>query len=145
MIKQIRDNILTRVSIVLGNTYTKLSFSRIIESNKFNQGKKRYSVNSKNMAVTNGVVNSNTLDHSFEIVLTDTYQSGQNLNDEYLHEITTGLQDKALAIYKDLQVNKNFLYSKCLVVNNLYINEPIFLEEEKVVILRFNINVKYTN
>lgn len=145
VINDLRDNILDRVLFCLGSAYSKLSFSHNIESNKFNQAKKRYGVNALSASQTNGVINSNTLNHSFEIVLTDTYQCGQELNDENRHDVAGNLFDKALSIYKDLQKNKNALTTNCLIVNEFSSDEPEYFEEEKIVILRFKLNVKYQN
>lgn len=145
MIKTIRDNIMTRIGTVLGSTYSKLSFSQDVSANKFKQSNKRFSVNVKGSNAISGAVNSNTYDHSFEIVITDTYQKGQVLNDDYLHDVICGLQDKAMLIYKDLQTNKSYLNAKCLIVNSFSMSEPELLEEEKIIVIKFNVNIKYTN
>lgn len=145
MIKGIRDNILTRMASVLSTGYSKLSFMDDIAKNKFSQANKRYGANIGGSSSVSGVVGKNTYDHTFSLVITDTYQKGQVLNDEYKQEVVAGLQDKAMSIYRDLQTNKSSIATNCLIISGFTMSEPAFLDEEKVVIQRFNINVKYTN
>lgn len=146
MIKTIKDKILERLGVKLSG-FSKMSFSYSIEENKFNKNKKTYGVNSGSFQTTEGASCLNTLDHKFDIVLTDTFLSGggSQLNDDLKAEKVVELQDKCLMIYKDLQVNKNVLGAGILIVNGLSVSTPEFLEEENIVVLRMSVNIKYKN
>jgi hypothetical protein len=145
MVTTIRDNIAVRLLAVLGSEFSKLSYMSDVSQNKFGRANKRFGVIPKSALATSGVNGLDTLDHSFEVILTDGYLSGAlaQINDELKTERIGELQDRALLIYKDLQVNKGFLDSKVLIVNGLSMSEIEYLDEEKVAILRFEINIKY--
>ena len=145
MVKTIRDNISARILATLGSEYVKLSFGSDVTMNKFARATKRFAVIPKGASVVEGLSGMNTMDHRFEIVLTDGFVSGAatQLNDDLKLEKIGELQDKALILYKDLQMNKSVLDSQVLIVNGLSINEIEYLDEEKVAVLKIEINVKY--
>ena len=145
MVKTIRDNMITRVGTVLGVNYSKLSFAGDLSSNKFGKSLKRFAVTPDSASEASGSVGANTLDHRFIITLTDGYNTGAagQLNDDQKMERIGELQDRALDIYVDLQVNKSLLSLNVLIVNNLSISAVEFLDEEKVAVIKFEINVKY--
>lgn len=145
MVKTIKDNIYTRLNLVLGIDYSKLSFAGDLTLNKFGKVSKRYAVTPKSAQVVEGTSGANTLDHRFEIIITDSFQAGakSQLNDDLKLEVIGELQDKALLIYKDLQLNKSLLNAQVLIVNGLSMNEVEFLEEEKTAVLKIEINIKY--
>lgn len=143
MIKTIRDSILTRLGTLL-TTFKKMSFVYEISENKFNGNVKRFGITSSSAGITEGEINFNTLDHKFEVYLTDTYMGpSQQLNDDYKSDKVVELQDLCLTVYKDLQKYKNTISSNIIIVNNLDIGSPEFLIDEKIVIIRMAFNVKY--
>lgn len=141
LVSQINDGINTRLGIALGNTFSQLNFVTDISLNKFQRASKRYGVMPNSASETAGTVGGTTLDHSFMITLTDSYtaKDGDSLKAERVNE----LMDKALDIFTDIQTYKSSLSPKVLIVNQLSIESPEYLEEEKVIILKFAINVKY--
>jgi len=145
MIGTLRTNIITRMGALLGSSFSQLSFVNNIHQNKFANTYKRFSCLPKAASITAGALQGNTLDHRFELILTDSFNDGAkgNLNDNLQTQKIQELQDYMLLIYRDLQVNKNILSSGVLIVNELNINEAEFLEEEKVCIIRAFINIKY--
>jgi hypothetical protein len=144
MVKTIRDNITARLGTVLTG-HSKLSYVANVSANKFGQALKRFGVTPDGAAETSGSTNLNTMDHRFTITLTDGYNSGavNQINDDLKMERIGELQDRALTIYKDLQVNKSSISTSVLIINNLNINAVEFLEEEKVAVIKFEINIKY--
>ncbi len=146
MVKTIRDNIAIRLLATLGSDYVKLSFGSDLSMNKFGRSVKRFAVIPKSaVVVVDGPAGANTIDHRFEIILTDGYVNGAaaQLNDDLKLEKIGELQDKALLIYKDLQMNKSSLNGQVLIVNGLNVSEIEYLDEEKVAVLKIEINIKY--
>lgn len=144
MIKTIKDNILNRLKTKLP-TFSKMSFSYTIEDNKFNGNKKTYGVNSGSFSSVSGNLGGTTLDHTFRVILTDTFLSGAEgqLNDNTKSEKVVELQDLCLDVFNDFQANRQVLGSGILIVNNLSVGEPEFLEDESIVVLRMDFNIKY--
>ena len=145
MIGILRTNILTRMGNLLGNSFSQLSFVNNIHQNKFANASKRYSCLPKGASITEGALQGNTLDHKFELILTDSFNEGakSNLSDSLQVQRVQELQDNMLLIYRDLQTYKSSLNTGVLIVNELNISEAEFLEEEKVCIIRAIINIKY--
>ena len=145
MIKTIRDNLITRLSTILGEGYSKLSYTSSIEANKFNRAVRRYSVIPEASSEAQGVNNKNTFDHTFTFILTDGYVNGaeNQLNDDLKMERVGELQSKALEIYKDLQANRTSISNNILIINQMAMNAVEFLDEERIAVLRFSINIKY--
>lgn len=145
MIATITANVISRVSTLLGATYSKLSFADDLNENKWARAAKRYSVVPKSANVTDGVLGSNMIDHRYEITLTDTFSLGPTaaLNDDLKIQRINELQDNALLIYRDLQNNKTLLSSSVLIVSGLSINDAVILQDEKIVVIKFELIIKY--
>lgn len=144
-VTNIKDNILVRLAAVLGSDYSKLSYMVNIKDNKFDKASKKYGVLPSSATQVSGVVNKVTMDHEFTLVVTDSFNYGtqSQINDAKKAERINELQDKVLDIYKDLAAQNGFLGPNVLLVNGLRIEQPEFLDEEKVIIQQFSINVKY--
>jgi hypothetical protein len=145
MVKTIRDNMITQIESILGSGYSKLSFASDLSMNKFGKSLKRFAVTPESAQEVSGSTGVNTMDHRFVITLTDGYNVGaaSQLSDDAKMERIGELQGKALEIYKMLQVNKTLLSPRVLIVNSLNISTAEFLDEEKVAVIKFDINVKY--
>lgn len=145
MVKTITDNIITRLPAVLGSGFVKLSFGSDVSLNKFGRSTKRFAVTPSGAFSTFGAVGINTIDHKWLITLTDGYMNGAaaQLNDDLKMAKIAELQDLALKVFSDLQLNKATISTGILIVNNLIINDIEFLEEEKVAVLKFELNIKY--
>lgn len=145
LVTDVKNNILTRVALVLGADYSQLAYVNDVSQNKFKGASKRYGVLPGSANETSGTNQYVTLDHQFQVILTDSYQAGPDsqINDNLKAERINELQDKALAIYKDLATHKSLISASCLIINNLSIESIEFLEDEKVAVQRLNFNVKY--
>jgi hypothetical protein len=142
MIKNIYDNILIRMGTLLTG-YSKLSFVTNLEKNKFGQITSRYGLLTKGAGSNSEMVGKNVLDHKFEITLTNSFGANTLGNDDEKSNRINVLQDKCLEIYRDLQLNKSVIDSSILIINGIEISEPEFMEEEKIIIIKCSINVKY--
>lgn len=147
IIKEIRDNIETRMANILGSDYSKLSYVVDITDNTFKGNSKRYGVRPLGSVETDGQTCSFTMDHSFQLYLVDSYNSGAlaQVSDDLKADIAVEMQDLALEIYNDLAENRSTLSTtgRVFIVNQLNIEEVEYIEESKIGILRFDINIKY--
>lgn len=143
-ITDIKAGIEARIEIAV-STYAKLSYQTDISNNKFKGNSKGYAVLPSSALEVDGLLGSYNMDHEFSISLTNSYNQGakSQIGDELKTSRIAELQDDILAIYSDLSVNKGAIDASILVINSLNISEPDFIDEEKVIIINFTVNVKY--
>lgn len=97
MITNLRNKLLERIQGILGNNYSRLSFSSDISQNTSGKTSKKYSVSALGAFEAQGVTSSITLDQQFEVTLTDSFQTPKNsLNDNEKYDKGLALQDKCL-------------------------------------------------
>lgn len=143
-INNIKAGIITRLGIALP-TYNQLSYQIDIGKNKFKGNAKGFAVHPRNASETEGLVGSFSMDHVFSITLTNSYNNGaaSQLGDTLQSSRITEINDDILTTYKDLVNNKGSIDSSILLISDLDIEEAEFIEEEKVITIKFNINIKY--
>jgi hypothetical protein len=145
IVKNIRENVTSRVQATLGSGFSKLSHASEVSLNKFGTASKRFAVSPENAFEVSGSTSLNTLDHRFIVTLTDGFANGtmSQVNDDLKMERIAELQDQALLIYKDLQTYKSLVSASVLIINGLSISAIEFLDEERVAVLKFEFNVRY--
>ena len=145
VVKDIQNNITDLVQQELGLDYSKLNHVIDHEQNNFKGNTRRYGVIPSSANETDGQNQGFTMDHSFTVKLTDSYQFGANqqISDNEKLRVTNELQDKALRVYKHLQANKTNVLPEALIINDLSVSEVEYVEEERVAVLEFSLNVKY--
>lgn len=143
-INDIKAGIISRLGIVLP-AYTQLSYQVDVSQNKFKGNAKGFAVHPQSASETDSLVGAFTMDHSFGITLTNSYNEGgkSQLGDSLKSSRITEINDDILIAYKDLVNNKGIIDGSILVINDLNIEDAEFLEEEKVITIKFNINIKY--
>lgn len=144
VINDIKSGIITRLGTSIP-TYSQLAYQIDVSKNKFKGNSKGYSVQPSAASETEGLIGSFTMDHSFTITLSNSYNNGakSGLGDTLQSSRVTELTDDILEVYRDLVINKKNINSSILLVNDLNIENAEFLEEEKVITISFNINIKY--
>lgn len=141
IIQTLITNIGTQIGTVLGSTYSALDFVNDVSRNSFKGSNKRYGVLSGSAIESQGTLRHINIDQIFKIKLTDSY-SNQQLNDTNLRSCINLLSDKALDVYKQL-VSSRCGDSNVLIVSDFNMSDPEILVDEKVVIINFEIKVKY--
>ena len=143
-INDIKAGIEARLAIS-APTYNKLAYQIDISRNKFKGNSLGYSVQPAGSAEVDSLIGAFTNDHQFSIFLTNSYNEGakSQIGDTLKSTRVTELMDVVLDVYKDLVVNKSSVDSTVLVINNLAIEPPEFIDEEKVIIVQMSINIKY--
>lgn len=144
LINDIKAGIEARITIA-ASSYTKLAYEINIADNKFKGNSKGFAVKPAPANEVDSLLGAFTMDHEFQITYTDSYNHGakSQIGDSLKSSKITELNDVILDTYKDLAINKSNIDASILLINNLSINEAEFIEEEKVIIINFTINIKY--
>ena len=125
----------------LGSDYQELQFIYDIEKNTLRGARLAYGIRPLNAFTAEGVTRVYTLDHEFEVILTDTFARGDN--DSQREASLNTMYDKSDEIFKELVNKKINLANFVLNLFNPSISEPEFLDDNKFIILRFQFTVKY--
>lgn len=140
------DNIIssmeTQIGTTLGASYSKLNFVYDIEKNTFKTNPNRYGVVTLEAVNNPSIIKASTLDHVFQVVLTDNYVNSP-ANDLALQEAINNLYDKLNEVEVQFYQSKLGLPSLVMYSELSVINEPEIIEEHKIVALRGDFLVKY--
>lgn len=143
-IANIKSGIEARLAISIPS-YSKAAYEIDIADNKFKGNAALFSVVPGSASEVDGLINAFTLDHTFTITLSNSYNQGakSQIGDTLKSSRITELNDDILAAYKDLCVNKSAISSTILVLNQLEVNEAEFIDESKVILISFTVNIKH--
>lgn len=140
--RDIRDAMETEIQAELGATYKKLAYVQDVVKNNFRTQNNRYGVRALAATESDGVTKSVRLTQSFEVVLTKGYFQS-NVDDSEQIERALDNRENLLDIYKRLVNNKAGLPGTVLNITNLTVDEPEYLEDEKVVVQRATMDITY--
>jgi len=144
IIKDIKSGLESAIN-TLSLGYTKLAYQTDVKQNKFKGNHKGYSVMPSSSNETDGLIGAYTMNHKFEITYTDSYNAGaaSQVGDTLKSSRITEITDDILTTYKYISNNKYSIYSGILLINDLSIEQAEFLDEEKVITIKFSFTVKY--
>lgn len=142
LINDLLESIKTRVSTVLGPDFRELPFVIDVSQNNFKQNHNRYGVVPAASFETDSVTKFVTMTHSFDMVLTKAYID-DGIGDSDKRAKRTQLQDLYLDIYKDLVNTKAGIPSIVMNITDLSIDDAVYLEDEKIVVMNASFNVLY--
>ena len=143
IVQQINDAVETRLDSLLGSEYSPLDYYIDIESNHFKGARKRYSVRPVSGVSTDSITKVYTMNHDWEITVTHDYINKRSDADQ--REKTFILYDKMDDIVRDLHTSKAGLPSVVMNIEAVTYDEPEFLDEHNVAILRGFFTIKYRN
>lgn len=141
IVEQIIGESKTLIQSELGAGYQELQFIYNVEKNSLRGAKLAWGVRPLEASPAATVVRVYTLDHVFEIILTDTFARGDN--DSQREEALNTMYNKADEIFKNLVNHKINLPSLVLNIEEPSLAEPEFLDDHKFVILRMQYVIKY--
>lgn len=127
----------------LGPDYHELTHAFQIERNNGREARLAYAVRPLNASEnedTNAYRNY-TLDHDFELILTDTLTRESDSNEAML--VIETMFDHFDEMYRVMVNTKIGLQNLILIVRKCEITEPEFLSNGKIIVLRMKINIKY--
>lgn len=126
-------------SILTG--WQRLPYVFDVSKNNSTRAKLAYGVRALDASPADGVNRCYTLDHRFELILTDTIARG---NDDSLIETSIGtLFDKSDEMFKALVHTKISLPLVVLNISSPSLLPPELYEKEKIVAVRMQFNVSY--
>ncbi len=138
------EAIKTRTSTVLGSDYKPIGYAIDIEKNPSKGSNKRFGVVVGSLGQTEeyGVLSSYTVMQEFTVKITNSY-SQSKVNDSDKLAKTNVLFDLALSVYTDLVKEKAGLPSVVVIVGDMTVSDPEYLEEDNVVVLNMSFAVTY--
>jgi hypothetical protein len=142
VVEQIRDALLLEVADELGAGWDALRFTLNPEQADFRNVKNSYGVRFGSAEPASTVTRTYTLDHSFEILLTDRVIKRQN-DDEVL-EAEERLYDKMDDIFRRLYNRKLGLPSIVLNVFDARMDAPEVLDNNAVLLIG-SVTIKWRN
>jgi hypothetical protein len=126
----------------LGAEYKELPFTLDVAKNRFAGGTKGYAawmgLGPTQTAGNNGFI---TVDHTFEVTLTDTYGSSQT-GDAAQRVQALALFNRMEAVYVRIVAEKAGVPSRVMSAERLAIQPPEFLDSN-VAVLRASFDIKY--
>lgn len=143
VITDLTDSITSRIQAFLGTDYSELSNMTILENNNFRGANKRYGINAKQAVEVDGTLKHLTVDQVFELTFTDGFSSNSQSTDVDKRNKTIALQNLIVEAYRDLKINKAGRADIVIIVQSLDVSEPVFLEDDHVVALPFELTIKY--
>lgn len=132
-----------RIAGVVGVTYKPLSFIANVSRNNFRQSNDRYGVLHGPASQLPGVTRNATFSQVFTVVLTKGYRDSA-ISDSVARDKSMQLYGEMLEIHQDLIREKAGLPGTVLhVQDTIEIQEPEYLDDEKVTVLRANVEILY--
>ena len=140
----IKQGIKTRLSTVLGSSYTEMSHTVNVEDNNVKGNSQRYGVIAGPLSQSedSGTIGFFTVDQTFTIKLINTY-STKPTSDSAQTDAQDELMDLALEIFKDLKNERAGSPALVMQTMNLEVDDPEVIEGSKVAVITFNVTIKY--
>jgi hypothetical protein len=129
------------IATLLGSTYKELRFVFAVEKNDIRSAEKAYGFRPLEASTAETTVKTYTLDHRFEVVLTDTI--GRSDDDVQRTDAINQMYNNSDEIFKEFINTKLGLPLTVLNISEQSISEPEFVLDNKLVILRMQMTVKY--
>lgn len=139
-VEQIETSLTSLVATAVPS-YAELDHIYDIQQNNLNNNTDRYGVAVGSLVSSPDIIKYSTVDHTFQVVLTQGFISSQD-DDTRIRTAINELHDKMDEILKDVYNKKAGLPALVLVVTLDSMSEPEILEDN-VVALRMDLVVKY--
>ncbi len=142
IMRDIKEAMESEIQAELGSGYKELAYLEDVVKNSFRQSSERFGVRALGSGQVPGVTKHTTFSQSFEVVLTKGFTE-TNIDDNVKVAKSFDNRENLLAIYKRLVNNKAGIPGSVMNVFNLFIDEPQFLEEDKVAVQRATMDITY--
>ena len=141
IVQNIIANAKSTAATVCGADYKELRFVYAVDKNDIRSAEKGYGIRPLPAVPAESITKHYTLDHQFELVLTDTI--GRSDDDSQRTDALNTMYDKADEFFKSIVNTKLNLAATILNISEPSISEPEFVLDNKLVILRMQFTVKY--
>lgn len=118
-------------------SFTKANFGIDIQKNSWKHGKSVYSVVPQSSSQGNSTTCAITMEQSFLVTIADQFKS-ERTDDSSKQSKIISLTDSAMDFFKALVKNKAFAPSVVLNIYDLEIQDPEFLEDENIVLIKMS-------
>lgn len=125
---------------VLGTDWKKIKYLEDLEKNHNLTQNRVFGIRALEASEVEGIMKYVTLDQTFELVMVRSKLSKAN-GDSDIRKLSYENRDQAFCVYK--KIAQTHLGGLALIVNNLVISEPEFIEEDKVVVQRITFNIRH--
>lgn len=141
-VTSIISGIKTTVAAELGADFSELPFVQDLTKNNKRTARYGYGVRPLDANTADGgVVRAYTLDHRFEVVLTESFVNRSS--DAEIEACLGRLYDKADEVFKELVNSKAGVPDVVLSVSEPSMTQPEVIEAAKIVAIRLQLKVKY--
>lgn len=139
------SDILTGIKAIivdeLGADYRELPFSLDVAKNRFQGGTKAYAVWALDMFQSDSVTHAVTVDHTFNVVLTESFGSSQ-VGDSAQRVAGLALFNRFQEVYLRIVAEKAQVPSQVMIVQRL-VTQPIQFIDSNVAVFRAAFDIKY--
>lgn len=142
MINTLTTNLKSTVAATLGATYSELGHVIDLDKNSFKKSAKRYGVRPLSSVEVEGVTKYHTHDQTFEVVLTDWFRD-QLVTDSDQRDRGIALHVQHISLYSEIIKQKAGTPANVIIVRDLTIAEPEYIQEENVVAVRATFTIRY--
>lgn len=142
IIKELIEGFENTIQTVLGSDWKKLDYIFEIDKNSLSRNSKRFGVRAVSGISDSGVTRALTMNHDFEIILTDSYINKDG-SDEKQRELVDELHKKIFEIFNSIFLTKAGKPQYIMNLNKLNLNEIEFITDDNITILRSQITVIY--
>ena len=143
IVEQINDSLLTEIAAAVGSTFSQLDYVHNVEKNQFRNQEKRFGVRPLGGIQVSGVTREYTIDQEFELILTTDYLDRDGNAD--LDQVAQSLLlcDKMDDILVRILRTKVGIPTIVMAVSGFTLDDPVFIEEAKVVVQTTRVTVRY--
>lgn len=142
LVSTINTHLLTQIALALP-TYTEINILYNIDSNAKDKLNNRYGSKPLASSEVDGVLGKYTMDHLFEITLTNSYKSSKLLSDSNKASVIITLQDAVHDVYQ--QFKRSSPSGVIVEITDLAMDIPEIDTDNKIIIQTMNVIVKYRN
>lgn len=144
LITTILSAVKSNIATVLGGAYSELDYTHDVSKNKWKGSNSRYGVLALESIQTSGVTSYYTVDHKFQVILTNSYKTGDN-NDSDLSSKLLTMQELFHDIYVSLYKAKCGAPSVVMNIRDITIDEYELLADDKVIKITATFLITYRN
>jgi hypothetical protein len=141
VVETILDAMNTEVASELTD-FTELAYKIEIERNSYRQNDSRYGIIPGQVSQLAGTNQYVQVEQTFEVVLTKSFARA-DINDEQQLGKAIDLYENMYSVYKRLVTTKAGAPQYVALITGLDIQNPQYLNEEKVVVLRSTLRINY--
>ena len=141
-ILDINNSVEAKMQAILGVQYKILQYKEEVSQNSFTGSMKRFASRATETSEIETVTKFVTFNQGYELIIVDSYYES-NIDDSGKSSTMYDMKGKILDIFKELVNSRAGLPSVVLNVESLSMSEPEYLTNQKVIVQRAIIDIKF--